>query len=440
MNERVKANLRLGAMLALLLGLILTAPRVAISQAENVITTLKQLSRTRPNIVHYREIGRSSNHRPIAAIKISDNANLEEDEPAFLFVGIIHGAEPLGLKITLKLIQEFIDSYGKNHDITDWVNAYEIWFVPVLNVWGYERRARKNANGVDLNRNFDFRWERCIATNQDCANPASPFYRGPAPFSEPETRAIRDLVLEQRPLFGITFHAGNPSPSGEVMRPWATNEIPPPPDNIKLLEVAQNFAMWVRQSREGGGFCRSDSPIFDVSVCAPPVMRMLGAYGQSSNWVYAAAGTFDYIIEIAPKPFNDRFLYTPDPTDDNPLILLAALEHIRNYSDAIRGWLRWFLLGKQNNHFVFRGPGLTGKITDAATNQPLAATIEIEGFNGPYTQPRTSDPLTGRFWRLLPAGSYTVTITKSGYRPWAGSIEVRNGALAPLNVTLVPER
>jgi len=431
------------AMLALLAALTLTAPRVAISQGEafyppyeNVLASLKQLSRNSSNIVHYREIGRSSNQKPIAAVKISDNASFEEDEPAFLLVGIIHGAEPLGLKITLKLLQELINSYGKSVEVTDWVNAYELWFVPVLNVWGYENRARKNANGVDLNRNYDFRWERCSAAGQDCANPASAFYRGPAPFSEPETQAIRDLILEQRPLFGITFHAGNPSPSGEVMRPWATNEIAPPPDSVKLFELAQNFAMWVKQSRDEGGFCKSDSSIFDASVCAPPVMRTLGAYGQSSNWYYAAAGMFDYTVEVSPIAFNDRSLYTPDPSDDNPIVLQAAEEQIRNYSDAIKQWLRWFLVGSR----VFRGPGLTGKIVDAATGQPLAATIEIAGFNNALIQPRTSDPLTGRFWRLLPVGNYTVTITKSGYRSWTGSVEVRNGGFASLNIALAPER
>lgn len=430
-------NKRLWAIIMLLVALAFTSPRGAISQGEafyppyeDVLATLKQLSRNSFNVVHYREIGRSSNHRPIAAVKISDNANIEEDEPAFLFVGIIHGAEPLGLKITLKLIQELVNSYSKNLETTDWVNAYELWFVPVLNVWGYENRARKNANGVDLNRNYDFRWERCIAAGQDCANPSSAFYRGPAPFSEPETQAIRDLVLEQRPLFGITFHAGNPSPSGEIMRPWATNEIAPPPDSAKLLEVAQNFAMWVKQSRDKGGLCKSGSPLFDAGVCAPPVMRTLGAYGQSSNWYYAATGMFDYTVEVSPTPFNNRFLYTPNPTDDNPIILQAAEENVKNYSEAVKQWLRWF--------FGFRGPGLMGKITDAATGQPLEATIEIEGFGSPHIKPRMSDPLTGRFWRLLPAGNYTVTVTKSGYRSWTASVEVPHGALTPLDIALTP--
>ena len=433
----------IGVMLALLAGLAFGAPASSHGEAfyppyEGVLVSLRQLSRNSSNIVQYREIGRSSNQKPIAAVKLSDNASLEEDEPAFLFLGIIHGAEPLGLKITLKLIQELISSYGENLEVTDWVNAYELWFVPVLNVWGYENRARKNANGVDLNRNYDFRWERCSAAGQDCANPLSAFYRGPAPFSEPETRAIRDLILEQRPIFGITFHAGNPSPSGEVMRPWATNEIAPPPDSAKLLEVAQNFAMWVKQSRDKGDFCKSDSPIFDASICAPPLMRALGAYGQSSNWVYAAAGTFDYIVEIAPKPFNDRFLYTADPGDDDPSILLAAEEHVRNYSDAVKQWLRWFLMGKRNGDFVFRGPGLTGRISDAATKRPLVATIEVEGFDSPHIQPRTSEPHFGRFYRLLPPGTHLLKIFKAGYESWTGRVTANSTLLTVLDLALTP--
>ncbi len=150
-------------------------------------------------------------------------------------------------------------------------------------------------------------------------------------------------------------------------------------------------------------------------------------------------GAFDYTVEIAPKPFNDRFLYTPDPNDDNPSILQAAEEQIRNYSDAIEQLLRWFLVGRRNNGFFFRGPGLMGKVTDAVTARPLAATIEIEGFESPHIQPRTSDPQFGRFYRLLPPGTYNVRVSKAEYEGWTGQVTLNSTLLTVLEITLASD-
>lgn len=413
---------------------------------EQILASLARLQEEFPDIVHTREIGRSSNGKPIIAVKVSDNAAQEEDEPAWLFLGIVHGREPLGLRVTLTVLHDLTRGYGANLGITEWVNAYELWFVPVQNVYGYEANRRKNGDspGVDLNRNYAFRWDRCIVYQPECTDPHSAYFRGPAPFSEPEAEALRDLALAQRFLFGIDFHQGNPYPQSQIMRPWSSGRagdtVSPPPDQARLLETARDLAGWIMASRQTGGFCQPGSPIFDPAVCRPPAAALLAPMGQSSNWHYAVAGTYHYIVEIAQRLYNDRYLYTPDPADDDRGSMLQAKEYVRNHSDAIKLWLRHFLYEVDGGRFAYRGPGITGRVTDAGTGRALEAQIDVEGFAADVTSGRTSDPEFGRFYRLLPAGSYAVRVFREGYQPEVRRVTIPTGPLVSFDVALTVRR
>jgi protein MpaA len=68
-----------------------------------------------------------------------------------------------------------------------------------VNPDGAVRGTRVNADGVDLNRNFPFRWRHLGA-------PGSRFYSGPRPSSEPETRAIEAFIRRRRPGLAIWLH------------------------------------------------------------------------------------------------------------------------------------------------------------------------------------------------------------------------------------------
>ncbi len=71
--------------------------------------------------------------------------------------------------------------------------------MPVLNPDGLATRRRQNGDQVDLNRNFPYRWHRI-------GRPGDVHYSGRGPLSEPESRAVANLILHVRPTLSIWFH------------------------------------------------------------------------------------------------------------------------------------------------------------------------------------------------------------------------------------------
>ena len=432
----------------------------------DVLSQLQALASAHPSIASYLVIGHEEHGtRDVVALKISDNVTAEEDEPAWAFTGFVHGSEQVGLRVLLDLAEELADEYGSDPDVTDWVNAYEIWIVIALNPWGYDHDSgggssvtgtRKNGadttdpntSGVDLARNYDFEWGDCGSTG-----PSERDFIGPIPFSEQETEAIRDFFREHRPVFGITFHQGNDPDGGQIMRPWSGSGSNAPPDAARLAEIANLYADWVFDSRLGGPFCdfsledpdgqghcanEGDHEYCD-ELCWEPQQATLGRCGQPSNWYYHEVGAFDYTVELSDRTFNGSFMHsTSGPGDDDEQAVKdIATEFARNHVDAIKDWFGYFLY--DTGPFRFTGPGLTWHITDALLSIPIAATVEVSGYTSSLIEDRTSDAEFGRYWRLLPTGSHLVTVSKPGYAPWSGSVTVGSGALAELNVALTPD-
>lgn len=144
------------------------------------------------------DIGKSIENRPIKAVRISKAEKSEEKLPEVLFVGLHHAREWISSEVTLGILEfvaEYIDS---NPFVSDILENSVLWFVPLLNpdgylysweesrMWRLNRRVHPdNSVGVDLNRNYDFPWVEVD------------FVHGEGPFSEPETQAIKRLILNE---------------------------------------------------------------------------------------------------------------------------------------------------------------------------------------------------------------------------------------------------
>jgi protein MpaA len=126
-------------------------------------------------------IGHSVRGRPITAIVRGPNRAPRK----ILVVGCIHGNECAGLAITSALAHAKL------------VKGVQLWLVPEMNPDGTAADTRQNADGVDLNRNFPYRWE-------PVRDPT--YFSGPRPRSEPETRAAMALIRRVRPAVTIWYH------------------------------------------------------------------------------------------------------------------------------------------------------------------------------------------------------------------------------------------
>jgi protein MpaA len=133
-------------------------------------------------------LGRSVGKRAITATQIGDPAGTR----VALVVGVTHGDERAGLRIVRALKRE---ARGR----ADALAGTQLWVIATVNPDGLRAHTRKNAHGVDLNRNFPYRWRGDVPHS-------SGYYPGPRPASEPETRAVMEFVRRIRPELSIWYH------------------------------------------------------------------------------------------------------------------------------------------------------------------------------------------------------------------------------------------
>lgn len=228
---------------------------------DEIYNDMERLCENYSDILSKRVIGKSVEGRDIVALKLSawkDEMLLcagndgkyapdggkcgmnDSKKPSALLVGGIHAREDFSVMLCMKMIDYYCNYYeeGKSLDGFDArgvIDRADMYFVPVVNpdglnivhrgleassnydrlktmkIWGEDQTYWKaNANGVDLNKNFDDgNWEiRTCVPGTDV--PCSERFKGPAPDSEPETRALINFCNENNFALMATYHcSGN---------------------------------------------------------------------------------------------------------------------------------------------------------------------------------------------------------------------------------------
>ena len=247
-----------------------------------------------PNLARVIDIGDSLENRNIYALKISDNVQMEEDEAGILFLGCHHAREWISVEVSFLIGKYLVENYATNSEIKELVDQSEIWIIPLVNPDGLEysihfyRYWRKNMRdngdgsyGVDLNRNYGFKWGYDNAGSSPI--PFSGTYRGKSPFSEPETQAIRDLFTQKNFQALITYH----SYSQVILYSWGYTKEPSYKNGL-LANLAA-----------------------EMSALMEPVNGRLYEYGQAgdffyltngdtTDWSFGVYGIPSYTIELPP--------------------------------------------------------------------------------------------------------------------------------------------
>ena len=142
-------------------------------------TSSAQQARATDATIGVRVIGTSVRGRKIRAYHLG-----QPGRQKVVLISTMHGDEPA--------THQILDSLRNGPPIT----GLDLWVVPIYNPDGLARHTRKNAHGVDLNRNYPYRW----------ANLDGAYESGPRPASEPETRAMMRFLTDVRPSRILSFH------------------------------------------------------------------------------------------------------------------------------------------------------------------------------------------------------------------------------------------
>ncbi len=213
------------------------------SEMENI---LDQMANEYPELISPKQIaGYSHEGRPIYWLRLSDNPNQDENEPEILYTALHHAREPNSLSQMIFYLWYLLEHYNDDPEVQYLVNNTEMYFMPCVNPDGYVYNETTNPDGgglwrknrwvnpddnevygVDLNRNYGYQWG--YDNFGSSANPQSNVFRGTAPFSEPETQAVRNLVNQHQFQIALNYHTyGN-----LLIHPWGYNDLPTLEDDI----------------------------------------------------------------------------------------------------------------------------------------------------------------------------------------------------------------
>jgi len=343
-----------------------------------MVADIKAVEAAHPDIVDVFSIGKSYQGRDIWAAKISDNVGTDEAEPEILFDALHHAREHMTVEQALYLLHLLADNYGTDTQITNLVNNREIWIIFAVNPDGFvydltctgsshppycawRKNRQPNAGssyiGTDLNRNYDYKWACCGGSS---GSTSSITYRGPKPFSAPETRVVRDFVLSrvvngiQQIRSHITFHTNGQL----ILWPYGHTRTDIPPD-MSVFDHQAFVAMGKGMAARNGYTPEQSSDLYITD-------------GDQIDWLYGRQRIFSYTWELyppeTPTVWGDH--YPPDET------IATATAHNRSallYFLSV-GWCPYSTIGRTQQdcgpYFddaeIYRGWELNPDGTDTA--------------------------------------------------------------------------
>jgi hypothetical protein len=365
---------------------------------DETVAELMALKAAHTSIMRYDTIGYTYEGRVIFAVKISDNVEVEEDEPEVQFNGLVHAREPMGLEICLATINYLLDNQA-DPEIADMINNTQIWFVPIMNPDGYvyneltnplgggmwRKNRRDNGDGsfgIDLNRNWGFMW---AAYPNSSPVPSSIVYHGAGPFSEPETAVMRDFINAHKFVSIVNYHS---------FGLWHLI----PHGVADILGCADNpiYETYVNLYANLTGYIYSD------------IGMMTGFGGDATCWQYAEQlvrpKTFAFLVETA-NSFWPDMEEMADHRQRNHEINLQLIKDVQEMYNQPSFWL-----GTDLTHF-------DSTISDCSENFTETFTF----LNHHETMPIS---VSMSFANLTPAISWCTPTTFNGILNPGESVEV----------------
>jgi len=288
---------------------------------QDTIDFLKAKVQEYPHLIRLQSIGTTWEGRPIVLATITLNVEFADLKPALLYTGTIHAREWIGNELAIAFIDYLLTNHQSDPRVIEALSKNTLYIVPVLNPDGFEysrlhysfwrKNRRKNPDGsygVDLNRNFSVGWVKS-------ADPKSNVYGGPEPFSEPETRAIKEFVDSHPNItIALDYHS-----QGNVFFPAHkfNHEAEIDGTDLNVLCANMNYEIYKATGRKYG-----------IHRGKPPAKLING----SGREYYYSRGILAAVVEVGTRNIPDYLQNMSESIDENIPALLYALGEAHNYA------------------------------------------------------------------------------------------------------------
>jgi len=286
-----------------------------------ILSQLDQWRTRYPKLITVRQsIGKTFEKRDQWIVKVSANADVDENEPEIYMESLIHAREPGGMMSGMRCIEYLMENYGKKPVVTDLLDNREIWYLPVMNVDGYEYnrsirpggggmwRKNRNGSGIDLNRNFGYKWG--YDNRGSSPSPGSGTYRGTGPFSEPAAKNVEKFILS-RSTKGMTMAWDIHSYGGLCMFPFSYANVQSP----RHSAYVEMSAEMVKQNKYRAGI--ANTTLYPMN-------------GAAVDWFEGSAGLWGWLPELGRSfwPATSRILAL---AEENLHMFLTAIKYAGPY-------------------------------------------------------------------------------------------------------------
>ncbi|GEM_PF-300300 len=353
---------------------------------------MRQFGIDHPDICRIDTIGFTENGREVLVAKISDNIDIQEDEPEVFYTGQMHGDEIVDYIMFLRLIDYLLDNYDNNTQVQNIINNTELWINPLSNPDGtysggdntVNSATRSNANGVDLNRNYP--------DPDDGPHPDSYAYQA-------ETQMMMNFADTHNFSLSCNSHSG-----AEVMNyPWDT---------------------WNRRHVDDSWFQYASLVYANLAIANSPSGYFTGISSSGiingSDWYLITGGRQDYM-----NYFKNCREITLELSEAKMLSSTELPNHWDYNKEAMLALIEESLYG-------FRGT------VKNSSDEPLYAKIEISDHDADIDSSMVfTDADVGDYHRMIDEGTYDITASAYGYIPQTiNNVSIANGYTVTKNFVL----
>ncbi|SHO80339.1 Carboxypeptidase A1 precursor [hydrothermal vent metagenome] len=287
-----------------------------------------------PNLIDVIKIGTTYENRDIILVKISQDVKSADNKPAMLYTGSIHAREWIGNELALDFIEFIAENQNIDPILERSLENSTIYMVPCLNPDGYEysrkhfsfwrKNRRPNSDGsigVDLNRNFS------IGFHKE-SNKSSNVYGGEFPFSEAETKAIKDFV-DTHPNITISFDYHS---QGNVFFPAHKFKHEAELNGTDMNVICANMNDEIE---------KITGRKYGIHRGKPPAKLISG----SGREYYYSKGIIATVVEVGTKNIPDYMKSMSSSIQENIPALIGAFSEVINYSTKAPTRVQNFTIG-----------------------------------------------------------------------------------------------